>query len=200
MRPFHPTTVDLAGRNLVEASAGTGKTHAIATLFVRLIAERGRKVNEILVVTFTEAATLELRDRIRQRLANALTAFEGNGGASLGADLEAIVGRHPDPSLARKRLVEAVQNVDEAAIFTIHGFCQRMLHDSAFESAMPFDVELVTGLQPLRDEILQDFWARETLNLPFLVVQKLIAKGLTPAGCRELALQRNRSCLNSKAK
>ena len=71
-----PTAFDLEksplhGRNLIEASAGTGKTYTLAALFVRLILEKGLRVDQILVVTFTEAATEELRDRIRRRMREA---------------------------------------------------------------------------------------------------------------------------------
>ena len=71
MPAFDPVTVALGGTNLVEASAGTGKTFTIATLFVRLVLERELDVDRILVVTFTEAAAAELRGRIRERLLQA---------------------------------------------------------------------------------------------------------------------------------
>ncbi|MCK5529199.1 MAG: UvrD-helicase domain-containing protein, partial [Kiritimatiellae bacterium] len=54
-----------AGTNLIEASAGTGKTYSIQTLFLRLVITEGIPVQKILVVTFTEAATKELRERLR---------------------------------------------------------------------------------------------------------------------------------------
>ena len=76
MTPLDPLSIELHGVRLIEASAGTGKTHTIATLFVRLVLERRSAVDQILVVTFTNAATAELRDRIRKRLRDALAAFE----------------------------------------------------------------------------------------------------------------------------
>ncbi|MCI5122772.1 MAG: hypothetical protein D3908_16605, partial [Candidatus Electrothrix sp. AUS4] len=79
MLPLHPLTLNLHGQILIEASAGTGKTYTIALLFLRLLLERGLSVDEILVVTFTKAATEELRGRIRQRIRDALDVLEGQG-------------------------------------------------------------------------------------------------------------------------
>ncbi|HEX5840988.1 MAG TPA: UvrD-helicase domain-containing protein, partial [Pseudomonas sp.] len=97
-----------SGRSLIEASAGTGKTWTLTALYARLLLEKQLSVSQILVVTFTTAATAELRERIRKRLAELL----------------------------------AVHGFDEAAIFTIHGFCQRALQDAAFEAGGDFDNEL----------------------------------------------------------
>ena len=71
MRQLDQTTLSLEGTHLIEASAGTGKTHTIASLYLRLLLERELNVNQILVVTFTNAATAELRGRIRGRLREA---------------------------------------------------------------------------------------------------------------------------------
>ena len=72
---LEPLEIELAGTSLIEASAGTGKTFTIATLYLRLLLERELSVGEILVVTYTRAATAELRDRIRRRIAAALSAL-----------------------------------------------------------------------------------------------------------------------------
>ena len=79
MHPLNPLTLNLHGQILIEASAGTGKTYTIALLFLRLLLEKGLSVDEILVVTFTKAATEELRGRIRQRIRDALDVLEGQG-------------------------------------------------------------------------------------------------------------------------
>ena len=145
-----------AGTTLIEASAGTGKTFTIAGLFLRLILERDFSVREILVVTFTEAATEELRDRIRQTLAAAAAAFRAGGGR------EDVMARLIAPHLPQSRqmlarLDRALCGFDEAPIFTIHGFCQRTLKDRAFESGTLFDTGLLTDdsdlLQAIADEI-----------------------------------------------
>ena len=159
MIPFDLLNSPLKGIHLIEASAGTGKTHTIAGLYVRLILEEAIPVREILVVTFTLAATAELQDRIRRKLRNALDAF--SRGSSDDPFLQALIKNYPN-AIAQKvvmgHLHAAIRDFDEAAIFTIHGFCQRMLHENAFESGALFDTELVTDQQKLIEEIVQDFW------------------------------------------
>ena len=71
IRPLDVCEAPLTGIHLIEASAGTGKTRAITDLYVRCLLETERQVSQILVVTFTVAATAELRDRIRRRLVEA---------------------------------------------------------------------------------------------------------------------------------
>jgi exodeoxyribonuclease V beta subunit len=157
-KAFHLTETALArGTSLIEASAGTGKTYTITALFVRLILEENLSVREILVVTYTDAATEELRHRIRQTLADALQAFES--GSSDVPFLSDLVKRHSGEAREMKaRLQTALCGFDEAPIFTIHGFCQRMLKDRAFESRLLFDIELVTDPSELLQEIADDFW------------------------------------------
>ena len=117
----------LTGTNLIEASAGTGKTYAIAGLFLRLLLEKDLSVGEILVATFTVPATEELRDRIRGRLRAAIAAFSGD--RIEDAFLNDLVKGYDDSKTALQRLGEALRAFDQAAIFTIHGFCRRMLHE-----------------------------------------------------------------------
>jgi exodeoxyribonuclease V beta subunit len=157
-KAFHLTETALArGTSLIEASAGTGKTYAITALFVRLILEENLSVRDILVVTYTDAATEELRHRIRQTLADALQAFES--GSSDILFLRDLVKRHSGEAREMKaRLQTALCGFDEAPIFTIHSFCQRMLKDRAFESRVLFDIELVTDPSELLQEIADDFW------------------------------------------
>ena len=142
MTPLEVERAPLNGTTLIEANAGTGKTWTITALYVRLLLEAALTVDRILVVTFTEAATAELRDRIRARLAATRCAIER--GASDGDPLiEGFLERLPDRRNAILRLESALRNFDQAPIHTIHGFCQRVLADRAFESAMPFRTELV---------------------------------------------------------
>ena len=129
MIPFDLPRTPLRGSNLIEAGAGTGKTYAVAGLYVRLILEAALPVREILVVTYTLAATAELKDRIRRKLRDALNAFGRKGGED--DFLLGLLRSAPDAaarSEARARLRAALRDFDEAAIFTIHGFCRRMLH------------------------------------------------------------------------
>ncbi len=161
VQPLDWQRVPLVGRQLIEASAGTGKTYTITTLVLRLILERQVRVDELLVVTFTNAATAELRDRIRSRLRSAVTAMEV-GQSPDDPQIEALVRSSSDREGDRQRLQEALRSMDEAAIYTIHGFCQRVLQEHAFESGVRFDLELVTDSRPLLSELVQDFWARVT--------------------------------------
>ena len=154
-----PLAIPLAGLHLIEASAGTGKTYAIAHLVLRLVLETGLRLEQILVLTFTEAATEELRDRVNRRLRQARAVLSGGSTEDgLLADWIAVL---PDPVLARARLDAALADLDQAAIYTIHGFCRRVLRDFAFESGAPFDAELITDEQDLRRTAAEDFWRRQ---------------------------------------
>ena len=162
-RPTRPNTFDLArsplrGFNLIDASAGTGKTYAICGLVLRLLLEKDLTIEQILVVTYTEAATEDLRDRIRQKLRQTLLAINSTPGDD--AFLQEYLADLKDKKEAALRLTEALRSFDEAAIFTIHGFCQRMLLENSFESNTLFDTELVADDSYLIREIAEDFWRR----------------------------------------
>ena len=178
----------LEGTNLIEASAGTGKTYAIAGLFLRLILEKKLSVNEILVVTFTVPATEELRGRIRGKLREAREAF--SGARTEDVFLKDLVKRHRDSKTAIRNLGEALRAFDQAAIFTIHGFCRRMLHENAFESGSLFDTELVTDQENLKREIVDDFWRSHFYNASPLFVNYAISNKFSPDSL--LALLANR--------
>jgi len=168
----------LDAASLIEASAGTGKTWTITGLYVRLLLEAELAVREILVVTFTEAATEELRDRIRRRLLDARDVLRG--GAAKDEFDRSLLARFPDRERATDRLTNALRSFDEAAIYTIHGFCQRALADSAFEGARPFEMELIADEGSLVQEIADDFWRREFHAAAPAVVAHLLACRLTP--------------------
>ena len=153
---FDVTKVSLeTGVTLIEASAGTGKTYSITGLILRLILEKQLEIREILAVTFTEAATQELRDRVYRRLQAAIDDLRR--GASKDDVVSAFL-KKGDSSAGIQTLDIALQSFDEAQIFTIHGFCQRMLNDFTFESGARFDTTLVTDPNPLFQEIARDFW------------------------------------------
>ncbi|WP_421246374.1 exodeoxyribonuclease V subunit beta [Aeromonas sanarellii] len=179
--PLNPLRFPLYGERLIEASAGTGKTYTIAGLYLRLLLghgpvieqageeggdtgqpcahERPLSVTEILVVTFTEAATAELRGRIRARIHEARLAFmRGHSTDTLLAQLLTEVEDH---DLAARRLLAAERQMDEAAVFTIHGFCQRMLRQNAFESGALFETEFLTDDSRLRLQAVSDYWRAE---------------------------------------
>jgi exodeoxyribonuclease V beta subunit len=158
--------VALSGSTLVEASAGTGKTHTITSLFVRLVLESGLPVREVLVVTFTEAATAELRDRIRRRLRIALEALSGRStpdDAELSAYAKSVTTQERE--LYRGRALTALRELDLAAISTIHSFCLRMLQEHAFESGARFGLELIADTSALVREVADDYWASHIYDL-----------------------------------
>ena len=149
-------------RILVEASAGTGKTFALTGLVVRLVLE-GVELKKILVVTFTNAATAELKTRIRLRLREVLAAFRHPHDTSAG-DAGTFLKHFRDQPDARRRLEAALLDIDEASVFTIHGFCQRVLQQSAFESGAPFEAELTEDADDLFDRAVADFLSLHTYD------------------------------------
>lgn len=161
-------TLPLRGSHLIEASAGTGKTFTIALLYVRLVLGQGVEnpqpliPPEILVVTFTEAATRELRDRIRVRLAEAARYFsdETSSMDSIPVQLKALREGYPEaewPDCAH-RLKQAAEWMDEAAVLTIHAWCYRMLREHAFDSLSLFDQTLETDQSEWLAEAVRDYW------------------------------------------
>ena len=168
MKPLDPFRMPLTGTSLIEASAGTGKTYTLTTLYLRLLVERGLRVGEILVVTYTHAATAELRERVRKRITEAIAAGEdARAGEALPEEAEAAKQAQALRALAetaaesgKDPLRRALAEFDEAAIFTIHGFCQRTLTENAFESGMPFDAELVEKSKPLEQTLAHDLFRR----------------------------------------
>jgi len=169
-----PLTFPLNGSHLIEASAGTGKTFTIAMLYVRLIlghkqGESAFKLGEltppqILVVTFTDAATKELRDRIRARLAEAARYFRADPrtmetpeDADLLYELRREYAEDDWPVCARK-LELAAEWMDEAAVSTIHGWCNRMLREHAFDSLSLFNQNLETDQSELLAQVFPDYW------------------------------------------
>lgn len=146
------------GVNVVEASAGTGKTFAIAMLVLRFVAEFGVSVEELLVVSYTRAATEELRTRIRQRLVQAREFLRGGENKTEDEVLWRMLQQLPDKRLALERLELALLDMDRAAVFTIHGFCQRMLQEQALESGQLFDMELTADIGQVKEELVDDYW------------------------------------------
>ena len=170
------------GRSLIEASAGTGKTWTLTALYARLLLERQLSVGQILVVTYTTAATAELRERIRARLADLLAVYEGT--PSSDDFLNRLHACYPDDA-SRRRLLLAVHGFDEAAIFTIHGFCQRALQDAAFEAGGDFDSELTADDREIIDALLADAWRSELADADPAWARFLAKSRITPQWLRQ---------------
>ncbi|WP_415766426.1 exodeoxyribonuclease V subunit beta [Pseudomonas sp. ZB1P45] len=158
----------LRGSQLIEASAGTGKTFTISALYLRLVLGHGAESRgfgrellppQILVVTFTDAATKELRERIRTRLAEAARFFRDETSAPDSLIAELREEYLPEQwSGCANRLDIAAQWMDEAAVSTIHSWCQRMLREHAFDSGSLFTQTLETDHSDLLGEVLRDYW------------------------------------------
>ncbi|MEM7137575.1 MAG: UvrD-helicase domain-containing protein [Myxococcota bacterium] len=173
---------------LVEASAGTGKTHAITTYFVQALLERDLKAEQILVVTYTKAATAELRIRTRRRIAEAFTLADSGAGTKddLGPAIHQAVTRLGRDEV-RARLRRALHDLDRAPIFTIHGFCQRLLQDHP----LLFGVE--TGFEVAEDsfsvfyDLAIDFWTTELHQRPSWFIEALRKRRIDPEFLGRLA-------------
>ena len=220
--------VDLDGLKLIEASAGTGKTYTITTLYLRLLLEKELKLDQILVVTFTRAATAELRERIRERLyqARAILRERMNRDAPVAGGQSARLGEAPSPGLVHQsdsaisdpniadpaiadpalkaifdrvrgtdrsevemleQIELAIEKIDEAAIFTIHGFCQRVLQDFAFECQMPFEIEMLDDESHLFRRVVEDLWAANTYEASPMLVARLLDRKIDSQTLKTLA-------------
>ncbi len=173
-RDFDFLSFPLTGSQLIEASAGTGKTFSLALLYTRLVLGHGSDgtafsrpltPREILVVTFTDAAAEELRDRIRARLVEAAVFFQ--------ADPQSVEDDIKNPLFSLRasipqsqwagcvwRLKLAAESMDEASISTIHSWCNRMLVEHAFDTRGLFNRELVTDHSELLAEVVRDYWRK----------------------------------------
>src|SRR5437879_3718867 len=169
------------GFTVIEASAGTGKTTTISAIILRLLIEQGIPIEQILVTTYTELATAELRGRIRDTFADALTQEHL-------PFVQEIVKKVTDRKQFERRLKLALQSFDEAPIFTIHGFCARVLADRAFESGMLFEAELVTDQSRFLHEVADDFW-RAHFFFDDSIMAAVVRERLTPARLVELLVQ-----------
>ena len=169
-----PLTAPLDGGLLVEASAGTGKTYTLTTLAARLVVEAGHGIENLLIVTFTVAATGELRTRIWQTLHAARDAVrdaEPEANANDQARELAAHWRRVGIEGAEARLTRAIRDFDRANITTIHGFCQRALAEFALHARFPFAFS-VSGDAALEVEsAARDFWRRRMVQEPVALLE-----------------------------
>ncbi|SFR62032.1 DNA helicase/exodeoxyribonuclease V, beta subunit [Marinobacter daqiaonensis] len=199
---LNPLELPLNGSTLIEASAGTGKTFTIAILYVRLVLGHGQPRDtplaqgilppNLLVVTFTEAATKELRDRIRARLTQAAEVFSETADSDTPTAETALIHQlrdqgYPDPATwpeCRKKLLLAAEWMDEAAVSTIHGWCNRMLSEHAFDSGSLFRLTLETDQTELLDNVVRDYWRTFAYPLPPELQDEILEHWQTPGALR----------------
>ncbi len=181
LQSFDAATAPLCrGVNVVEASAGTGKTYSIAMLVLRFVAEFAVPVEELLVVSYTRAATEELRARIRKRLVEARTILVDGEQEGDDPGLVSCLKSLPDKPLSLQRLEMALLDMDRAAVYTIHSFCQRMLQEQALESGQLFDMELTADVRQVRDELVEDYWRRRFYEMSPLHCSLLLESFSSP--------------------
>ena len=128
-KEFDAATTPIEGRMLLEASAGTGKTYSLMRVLLRLLVEKGIELDRILVVTFTNAATDELSSRLRSNLTELIEQIRLNKSGSFNDLLDSWGEKKYSQDIILEKLQTALNKIDDAAIFTIHGFCQRILQD-----------------------------------------------------------------------
>ncbi|KYK94518.1 hypothetical protein SA3733_06630, partial [Aggregatibacter actinomycetemcomitans serotype d str. SA3733] len=194
MQAFNPISIPLNAINLIEASAGTGKTYTMGSLYLRLLLQAGENVfphslnvEQILVVTFTEMATEELKRKIRERIYAAkqkLTAYQQTQDPAVFEQdefLRQLADTITDFPLAIQRLTLAEQNMDLAAIYTIHGFCRRMLMQYAFNSGIHFNLELSGEEDELLLHLAQKLWRAHFYSQPYTVAEFIQKHLISPA-------------------
>ncbi len=148
-------SIPLFGKHLIEASAGTGKTYNITRLYLRFLLERKLNVEQILVMTFTKDATEELRGRIDNSIREAINNWD----EFIDKDeYFQVIASKITKNEALALLKKALLHLDEAAIFTIHGFCKRVLSQHAFATGMTFNAEMENDCQELLIEASEDFY------------------------------------------
>jgi len=155
LKNLDASTIALNGKHLIEASAGTGKTYNITRIYLRLLLERELTVEQILLMTFTKDATQELRGRIDVFIREALNDWDEL--CEKDDYFKALNDRIEKPK--REFLLKrALLFLDEAAIFTIHGFCQRVLNQYAFTSGLPFNANMAANSSEVTLQVCQDWY------------------------------------------
>jgi exodeoxyribonuclease V beta subunit len=182
VKTLNPYSIPLKSINLIEASAGTGKSWTVSLLVLRLLLEKNLTLDQILVVTFTEAATKELRNAVRSRILEALAFFQNPSLKTDKKEYAELYNKqvHGSDDDAILRLRRAKLSIDEAAIFTIHSFCQRALTEYAFEASLPFESELMDDDSELMQKLTDDFWRKSFTKAPKALLYHLQNNKITP--------------------
>ncbi|OZN24918.1 exodeoxyribonuclease V subunit beta [Actinobacillus seminis] len=191
---LNPISMPLHSVSLIEASAGTGKTHTMVSLYLRLLLQAGENsfpqalnVEQILVVTFTEMATQELKERIRERIYQSKQLLiqyrQTQDKTVLAKDpfLFELADSITDLTQAISRLTLAEQNMDLAKISTIHSFCLQTLMQYAFNSGIHFNIELLSDEQELLQRIVNEFWRTHFYHQSVAATRYIFSQCRTPA-------------------
>lgn len=182
-RPFTFDTLDRPETLALDASAGTGKTHTLTTIALRLLAEGRVGIEQLLIVTFTNAATAELKVRLLTILRNGLNVLDG-APSNLDETTANWLRDTNETTLAlrRERIQQAVMAFDEASIVTIHGFCQRMLTFVGVSAGLSIDTAVTDDDEVALNDTLDDIAAsvigsRDQNETAFLIGGAKLARG-----------------------
>lgn len=162
MKNFDVIQAPVKGVNLVEASAGTGKTYSVGIMVLRCLLEQGVPIAKILMVTFTKAAVAELEERVRKYVNNAHSyAFGLNKFLPEGQDtISDVVQRSvkSDADKTKKALAKALSQLDELSVMTIHSFCEKNLKEFAFASGQMFQQDIIADESELIAKFAAEYW------------------------------------------
>ncbi len=161
------------GMRLIEASAGTGKTFSLSHLVLRLLTEKEYSINEILVVSFTEATASEIKAKIIERLILALKIIESKNTNIEGYKIDNVLNEWFKLNVTSKEralylaslLLEALERIDSADITTIHGFCSKTLRREAIENGNNLNPSIEKDSNSLITEIVEEYWKKEILEI-----------------------------------
>ncbi|HZJ35772.1 MAG TPA: UvrD-helicase domain-containing protein [Gillisia sp.] len=186
MANFNPVTDPLEKDNIVEASAGTGKTFSIGLIVLRLLLEKQIPITRILMVTFTNAAVAELASRIRKFIKKAIKIIETKQVEKGYEDIFKIVS-NCEEDIAIQILQKSLTDLDEASIQTIHSFCQDSLNSFALNSGQAFGLELQPDILALANDKVKEFWRKEITVLPeeFLIENDILSLAIFQAAVKE---------------
>ncbi len=178
---FHLLKTPLeTGTTVLEASAGTGKTYALAALVIRLVAEAGIPISKIVITTYTVTATAELRERIRARFSEALDTMNGHPHPKPTPFIADFVAKHTGDGAVKQRIADALRDFDQASISTIHSLCQRILQERTFESGTRPSLEIAPDENALVLETAMDFWRQKFSSPEPGLTPFAIQAGLSP--------------------
>lgn len=176
IKSFNVTSIPLSGKNLIEASAGTGKTYSIAVLVLRVLLEKNLSVKELLLVTFTDAAVAELDERVRNFIREAYALLvnekENESKDAIGEILRKALKETSREELVKK-LKNAILLLDELEVSTIHSFCNNSQKQFAFETNQLFDKQLVKDNSDLIRLAVNEYWRKNITSLPVQYLELL---------------------------
>lgn len=182
MELLDPLKIPLTGTTLIEASAGTGKTFTITTLFLRLLIEKEIPLDKILVVTFTIAATEELRIKLRARVVEAIEDLKRNSDSEETDEVLSALLKHGDRDSLLQLLSDVAARLDELAVYTIDAMCLRVLQDFSFESGLPLRMEFIADDYEIRKQVIEDYWRRVIGGNDRFAKEELVHSFKSPAG------------------